>query len=301
MRAGGANCDLSIIPPLMRETIGQYKVLDRLGAGGIGDVYRARDTRLGRTVAIRFVSSDIANTPARRARFVADAQAALVLSHPNIAALYEVGEDQGQLFLATEYVPGDPLTRLTAGRGINVRRAIDYALQIADAVADAHALGVVHGDLSASNVIVTPKGSVKLLEFGLSAWTTGGKARGKRDDIVSLGHLIVEMTTGEPLGRDGRTPAGAASTGRGGAPELDPIVARMLSTETDGGYPSAAVVASELRSAAAALGGRVNPVAAASPSRPASRSSSRPAANYTPIILIVFVVIAILGWLLTLR
>jgi serine/threonine protein kinase len=284
----------------MRETIAQYKVLDRLGAGGIGDVFRARDTRLGRTVAIRFVSSEIANTPERRARFISDAQAALVLSHPNIAALYEIGEDQGQLFLATEYVPGDPLTRLTSGQGFHIRRAIDYALQIADAVADAHALGVVHGDLCASNVIITPKGSAKLLEFGLSSWTTGGQARGKRDDIVSLGHLIVEMTTGEPLGRDGWPLPAAASKGRGGAPELDPIVARMLSTDVDGGYPSAAIVASELRSAAAAMGDRRSPVA---PMPPPRRQASRPRRTSTPltIVLIVFVAFAVLGWLLTLR
>jgi serine/threonine protein kinase len=280
----------------MRETIGQYKMLDRLGAGGIGDVYRARDTRLGRTVAIRFVSSDITSSPARRATFIADVQAAIVVSHPNIAALYEVGEDQGQLFVATEYVPGDPLTRLTAGHRLHVRRAIDYALQIADAIADAHALGIVHGDLCASNVIITPKGSAKLLEFGLSSWTIGGKARGKRDDIVSLGHLIVEMTTGEPVGRGLR---GASSKGRGSAPELDPIVSRMLTADAEAGYPSAAIIAAELRKAAGLLDERRSPVAPAPVPRHQPRRDDWPPA--VTLVLMVLVAIAMLGWVLMLR
>jgi serine/threonine protein kinase len=282
----------------MRETIGHYKVLDRLGAGGIGDVYRARDTRLGRTVAIRFVSSDIANTPAQRDRFVADAHAAMVLSHPNIASLYEIGEDQGQLFLATEYVPGDPLTRLTAGQALHVRRAIDYATQIADAVADAHAQGIVHGDLCASNIIITPKGSAKLLEFGLSSWTSGGKARGKRDDIVSLGHLLVEMTTGETIARDGLA-APSLAKGRVSAPELDPILARMLTNDSDHGYPTAAIVAAELRSVAAAMGERHSPAPSFTP-RP-THTSSRSSTSLLTIALIVLVAVAFLGWVLSLR
>jgi serine/threonine protein kinase len=280
----------------MRETIGQYKVLDRLGAGGIGDVYRARDTRFGRTVAIHFVSSDIANTPDQRERFVADARAAMVLSHPNIALLYEVGEDQGQLFLATEYVPGDPLTRLTAGHALHVRRAIDYATQIADAIADAHAQGIVHGDLCASNIIITPKGSAKLLEFGLSSWTSGGKARGKRDDIVSLGHLIVEMTTGEPVGGTGLSPATAK--GRPEVPELDPIVTSMLTHDGGKGYPSAAIIAAELRAVGAAIGERRAPVATVTPAPPRAQSQSPSA---LAIALIVLVAVAFLGWFLTLR
>ncbi len=292
----------------MRETIGHYKVLDRLGAGGIGDVYRARDTRLGRTVALRFVSSDIASTPKRRERFMADARMATVLSHPNIASVYEVGEEDGQLYLAMEYVPGDPLTRLTAGHGLNPRRALDYAIEIADAVADAHALGVVHGDLCGSNVIITPKGHAKLLEFGLTAWTSGGKARGKRDDIVSLGALIVEMTTGQPP-REGAPaaarPPGALPTA---APELDPIVARMLSSDLDSGYSSAALVAADLRRVAAAIGERraaPQNAPSAAPSAPPKTATSLPelAASTSPArwtwLLLVLVLLAAVGWILS--
>ena len=90
----------------MFETLGHYKILDRIGAGGMGEVYRARDTRLGRTVAIKVLPADIAGDPDRRERFLQDARAAAALSHPNIAALYEIGEDQDQLFLVFEFVPG---------------------------------------------------------------------------------------------------------------------------------------------------------------------------------------------------
>jgi len=87
----------------MSKSVGHYKILDRVGAGGMGEVYRARDTRLGRTVAIRVLAAEVANDPARRERFLLDARAAAALSHPNIAALYEIGEDQGQVFLAFEF------------------------------------------------------------------------------------------------------------------------------------------------------------------------------------------------------
>src|SRR5580704_7311875 len=128
----------------MFETLGHYKILDRIGAGGMGEVYRARDTRLGRTVAIKVLTAGVATDPVRRERFLRDARAATALSHPNIAALYEIGEDQDQLFLVLEYAPGETLRETIAGRPLNPRRAIDLAVQIADALADAHAAGIVH-------------------------------------------------------------------------------------------------------------------------------------------------------------
>src|SRR5258707_424801 len=105
----------------MTETIGHYKLLDRIGSGGIGDVFRARDTKVGRTVALKIVSTDIAGDAQRRAKFLNDAAPLTALNHPNIANVYEVGEDQGLLFLATEFVPGETLNRVIAGRGMNPR------------------------------------------------------------------------------------------------------------------------------------------------------------------------------------
>src|SRR6266496_2396025 len=106
----------------MTETIGHYHLLDRIGTGGIGDLFRARDTKVGRTVALKVVSAEIAGDAERRAQFLNDAAPLTSLSHPNIASVYEVGEDGGVVFLATEFVPGDTLKRVIAGRGLNPRR-----------------------------------------------------------------------------------------------------------------------------------------------------------------------------------
>jgi TolB-like protein/tRNA A-37 threonylcarbamoyl transferase component Bud32 len=224
----------------MFETLGQYKILDRIGAGGMGEVYRARDTRLGRTVAIKVLAPQLQDDPERRARFLREARAAAALSHPNIAALYEIGEDQGQLFLVFEFVPGDTLQTVIGGRPLNPRRAIDFAAQIADALADAHAAGIVHRDIKPAHIIITPKDKAKVLDFGLAAWTGGGAERAQavqdstvmvtaagttlgtiaymspeqtlgervddRTDIFSLGIVLFEMLTGR-LPFSGATPA----------------------------------------------------------------------------------------------
>src|SRR5262245_56329494 len=214
----------------MFESLAHYKILERIGAGGMGEVYRARDTRLGRTVAIKVLAADVAGDPDRRERFLREARASAALSHPNIAALFEIGEDQGQLFLAFEYVPGETLHAVIGGRPMNPRRAITLGVQIADALADAHAGDIVHRDIKPANIIVTPKGKAKILDFGLATWTTGGAERDHaanaetsmktapgttlgtvaymspeqalgervdhRTDIFSLGIVLFEMLTG---------------------------------------------------------------------------------------------------------
>src|SRR5260370_2229288 len=130
----------------------------------MGEVYRARDTRLGRTVAIKVLAPALAGDPDRRDRVLAEARTAAALSHPNIAALYEIGDDQGRVFLAFEFVPGEMLNGVIAGRAINPRRAINLGIQIADALADAHAAGILHADIRPDNIIVTPKGNAKILD-----------------------------------------------------------------------------------------------------------------------------------------
>lgn len=261
----------------MLEILGQYKILDHIGAGGLGDVYRARDTRLGRTVAIRVLARDIAADPERRERLLREARVAVSLSHPNIAALYEIGEEQGHVFLASEFVPGETLQKIIAGRPLNPRRAIDLAIQVADALADAHAEGIVHGSIKPDNIIVTPKGAAKILDYGLAragaapgagAYTSPEQALGgevdQRTDICSLGLVLFEMLTGGlPFGastpaavavRIALTPVPVPSEVNPSLPrELDAIVAKALAKSPDRRYEAAATLAAELRSIGAIL------------------------------------------------
>ena len=192
----------------MLDHLAQYKILERIGAGGMGEVYRARDTRLGRTVAIKVLPAAVAGDHERRDRFLREAQAAAALSHPNIAALFEIGDDQDHLFLVFEFVPGDSLRAVIAGRPLNPRRALHLAAQVADALADAHAAGIVHRDIKPDNIVVTPKGNAKVLDFGLAKWTAGGAARDEAATLVetaagsrfgTVAYMSPEQALGEPV------------------------------------------------------------------------------------------------------
>jgi eukaryotic-like serine/threonine-protein kinase len=208
-------------------TIAHYNLLEPIGHGGLGEVYRARDTRIGRTVAIKILPAAVVDHPARLGSVLDEAHIAASLSHPNIATLFDVGEEGGRYYLAYEFVAGTGLREEMAGGAMNPRRALELALQLADAIADAHAHGIIHGDLRPGTVMVTAKGSAKVLDFGLTRWTRGGLVRARaaldpdvlpadtlsvvaylspeqalggavdaRTDIFSLGTLTYEMITG---------------------------------------------------------------------------------------------------------
>jgi serine/threonine protein kinase len=209
------------------EKIAHYNILERLGGGALGDVYRARDTKVGRTVALMQPPPQLLSDAPRRARFVESARIAGALNHPNIAALFDVVEQDGQCYLAYEFAAGPSLRQEMSGVRLGVRRAVEIAAQIADALAEGHSRGVVHGDLRPDTVVITPKGSAKILNFGMVPWTAGGFARrmaalspdslttdqisvvgylspeqalgGKidpRSDLFSLGVMLYEMVTG---------------------------------------------------------------------------------------------------------
>jgi eukaryotic-like serine/threonine-protein kinase len=236
------------------DALGHYKILERIGAGGLGQVYRGRDTRLGRTVAIKVPPDDLQADTSRREALFHDANAALALSHPNIATLYEIGDEHGTAYLVFEFAPGETLKHVIAGQPMNPRRAVDLAAQIGDALADAHASEIVHGRLGTDAVIVTPKGNAKILDFGFARWTEGAAIRGggaeEREDIEALGRLLFEMLTGKP--------SVTAAAGRPTAlnpslpDELRAMVSKSVGAEGDS-YQSAAAMAAELRSVAAIL------------------------------------------------
>ena len=150
---------------MIGETLGQYRIEARLGEGGMGVVYRARDERLQRTVAIKLVASGTGgSTPEDRSRLLEEARAASHLNHPHICTVYEVGEVEGRVFIAMEYVDGRPLSEMLPLSGLPVETVLRYGAQIAGALAHAHERGVIHRDLKTANVAVNDEHGVKVLD-----------------------------------------------------------------------------------------------------------------------------------------
>ncbi len=222
---------------MMSGTLSHYEILERLGEGGMGTVYRAVDTRLGRAVAVKLLRPELAGCGENQKRFIQEARAASALNHPHIITIYDIGQDQGADFIAMEYVAGSSLAyRLARGR-LSIGEAVNYAVQIADALAAAHAAGIVHRDLKPANIIVSSSGTIKVLDFGLAKLTerspadandgvttdtptaplqqqteegtilgtasymspeqAEGKRADARSDVLSFGAILYEMVTGD--------------------------------------------------------------------------------------------------------
>ena len=148
--------------------LGAFRIEALLGAGGMGEVYRAHDTRLHRTVAIKVLPREFISDPEHRRRFLHEARAASALNHPAIVTLHDMASVDGTDLLVMEYVPGRSLDRLISAKGLPLIQALGYAQQLGGALAAAHAAGIVHRDIKPANVIVTPQGQVKVLDFGLA-------------------------------------------------------------------------------------------------------------------------------------
>src|SRR5579863_911215 len=153
---------------LVGQTISHYCVLRKLGQGAMGVVYQAEDTRLGRTVALKFLPEELSDDPRALERFEREARAASALNHPNICTVHEVEDREGVPFIVMECVPGKSLDQVIGPAGLPVEDVLSYAIQMADALAQAHSIGIIHRDLKPSNVMVTGEGSVKLLDFGVA-------------------------------------------------------------------------------------------------------------------------------------
>src|SRR5215472_14372281 len=151
--------------------LGSYEIVEKLGEGGMGEVWRARDTRLGRFVAVKVLPAELANHPDRRQRFEAEARAVGALNHPNIVTVYDVGADATQAYMVSELIEGESLRTLIRRGPVNARKLIEIASQIADGLAAAHGLGIVHRDLKPENIMVARDGRVKILDFGLAKQT----------------------------------------------------------------------------------------------------------------------------------
>jgi len=207
------------------ETVAHYRILSKLGEGGMGAVFLAHDERLGRDVALKVLTPEFAHDPERLGRFLQEARLASALSHPNVAYILEIGETDGSWFLAMEYVEGQPLSHRIAEGPLPLEEILRIGIQVADALEFAHAKDIVHRDIKPANVMLTPRGHVKILDFGLAKrgngkpnsadtqmlTTTGvvmgtvqymspeqalGREVDHRTDIFSLGVVLYEMATG---------------------------------------------------------------------------------------------------------
>jgi tRNA A-37 threonylcarbamoyl transferase component Bud32/Tfp pilus assembly protein PilF len=178
------------MPEDLPERFGPYQVEGRLGAGGMGQVYRARDTRLGREVAVKVIAHEKADDPGLQARFEREARAASALNHPNIVSVYDVGEQDGTHYIVTELVHGESLRQIISRGPLAPDQLARLASQIADALKAAHAGGIVHRDLKPENIMVTPEGRVKILDFGL--------ARRVKQHVSQADNTVTLATTTQP-------------------------------------------------------------------------------------------------------
>ena len=257
---------------------GAYRIEGIIGKGGMGVVYRALDLQLGRPAALKFVSREAAPKAAGRARLLREAQAAAALNHPNICTIYAVGEADGQLFIAMEYLEGSDVHSMVRKGALPFQQAISICLQAGRALEEAHSKHFVHRDVKSANIFVTRQGVTKLLDFGIAKFVADpdvtrtislvgtpsymapeqidGEAADSRSDLWALGVVLYEMLSGRlPFGQEGKStlrsiltdePASLGTLVAGLPPALDRIIARALAKKPQDRYPNAAEMMADL-------------------------------------------------------
>jgi serine/threonine protein kinase len=275
---------------LVGKTLSHYRILEKLGGGGMGVVYKVHDKSLDRFVALKFLPDELAKDTQVLNRFRREARAASALNHPNICTIYEIGEAQGQHFIAMELLEGQTLEQLIQGKPLSTERSLEFAIQIAQGLQAAHAKGVVHRDIKPSNILVTEGGLAKIMDFGLTrqvghgmeegpsppgeiAGTLAymppeqatGREFGARGDLFSFGAVLYEMVTGKKpfQGRNSIAVLDAILHTRPELPshlnpkvphKIDKIISTALEKDLDQRYQSAEQVLNDLQQVKAGLG-----------------------------------------------
>ncbi|UCD23343.1 MAG: protein kinase, partial [Gemmatimonadota bacterium] len=265
---------------MIGKTISHYKITSKLGEGGMGVVYKAEDTKLKRTVALKFLSPQSLGTKDEITRFVAEAQSAAALNHPNICTIHEIDETDGHSFIAMEWIDGQALKDKTRSGPLDLEEALDIAIQLGEGLSEAHERGIIHRDIKSANIMLTPRGQAKLMDFGLAktpdraqltktgttigttAYMSPEQARGgkvdHRSDLWSLGVVVFEMITGQLPFKGGHEQAVMYSVVneepkpltslRTGVPvELERIVSKCLAKDPDERYQTTKDLLADLR------------------------------------------------------